>query len=53
MTIRITFLHPYPQYNGQRKVQEFATIAEAKAMIKFYDSLGYYDPKIETFAEKE
>jgi hypothetical protein len=53
MTIRISFLAPYPRFNGERKHQEFATIAEAKNMIDFYDSLGSYDAKVETFAEKE
>jgi len=38
MTIRISFLAPYPRYNGERKHQDFATIAEAKNMIDFYDS---------------
>ena len=52
MTIRITFLHPYPQYNGQRKVQQFSTIAEAKRMVSFYNSLGSYDAKVETITEK-
>ena len=53
MTIRISFLAPYPRFNGQRKHQEFATIAEAKRMIAFYNSLGSYDARVETFAEKE
>jgi len=53
MTIRISFFAPYPRFNGERKHQEFKTISEAKRMIEFYNSLGYYDPKIETFAEKE
>ena len=53
MTIRISFLAPYPRFNGQRKHQEFATIAEAKRMIAFYNSLGHYDARVETFAENE
>lgn len=53
MTIRISFLAPYPRFNGERKTQEFKTIGEAKRMIAFYNSLGSYDAKVETFAEKE
>lgn len=50
MTIRITFFAPYPRFNGERKHQEFATIAEAKRMVRFYNELGSY--KVETIAEK-
>jgi len=53
MTIRISFFAPYPRFNGERKTQEFKTISEAKSMVSFYNSLGYYDAKVETFAEKE
>lgn len=53
MTIRISFFAPYPRFNGERKHQEFKTISEAKSMIEFYNSLGFYDAKVETFAEKE
>lgn len=50
--IRITFFAPYPRFNGERKHQEFATIAEAKRMVSFYNELGSYDAKVETIAEK-
>jgi hypothetical protein len=53
MTIRISFFAPYPRFNGERKHQEFKSISEAKKMIEFYNSLGSYDARVETFAEKE
>ena len=53
MTIRISFRAPYPRFNGERKTQEFKTISEAKRMIAFYNELGAYDARVETFAEKE
>lgn len=48
----VSFLSPYPQTEGERRVQAFSTREEAERMADFYNSMGSYDAKVKPIGKE-